>query len=51
MAEDYENRQKVLKSILKVIKTSQDPDQLWNGVHKYKSQDEYDSILDDIEKS
>jgi hypothetical protein len=51
MAEDYEDRQKVLKSILKVIRTSQNPVQLWNGVHKYKSQEEYDSILDDIEKS
>jgi TnpA family transposase len=51
MAEDYEDRQKVLKSILKVIRTSQNPAQLWNGVHTYKSLEEYDSILDDIEKS
>ena len=51
MAEDYEARQKVLKSILQVIQSSLTPDQLWDGVHRYKSIEEYSSILDDIEKS
>ncbi|MCP3967277.1 MAG: Tn3 family transposase [Lentisphaerae bacterium] len=51
MAEDYEKQQKVLKSILKLIKISPGPDQLWDGVHRYKSREEYDSILKDIEKT
>ncbi len=51
MAEGYEAREKVLKSILKVIKISQNPGQLWDGVHQYKSPEEYISLLDDIEKS
>lgn len=51
MAEDYEVRENVLKSILNVIIISQNPDQLWDGVHQYKSPEEYNTILDDIEKS
>lgn len=51
IAEDYEAREKVLKSILQVIKISKNPDQLWDGVHQYKSQKEYTSLLDEIEKS
>ncbi len=51
LAEAYEARDNVLKSLLKVINTSQNPDQLWDGVHRYKSLEEYNSLLDDIEKS
>jgi len=51
ISEDYEEQQKVLKSIIKVIKISLDPDQLWDGVHRYKSREEYDAILKDIENT
>jgi len=51
MAEDYEARQEVLKSILQLIQNSPTPDQLWSGVHRFKSPEEYHSILNDIEKS
>lgn len=51
MAADYEAQQEVLKSIIKLIRISQGPNQLWDGVHRYKSKKEYDSILEDIEKT
>lgn len=51
VVEDYEAREKVLKSLLRLIQSSPTPIQLWDDVHRYKSPEEYNSILDDIEKS
>jgi TnpA family transposase len=49
-AEVYEEHQKILKSLVKVIKHSSSADELWVGVHHLKTPEEYDCILDDIEK-
>jgi hypothetical protein len=48
IAEDYEVRQEVLKSILKLIQSSMTPAQLWDGVHRFKNPEEYIAILNDI---
>lgn len=49
-SEVYEEHQKILKALVKVIKHSRSADDLWVGVHHFKTPEEYDFILDDIKK-
>ncbi len=49
-SEIYEEHKNILKSLLKVIKNCGTANELWVGVHGFKTQDEFDLILNDIEK-
>lgn len=51
MAASYEAHQNVLSTLLAMIKTSRDPEELWLSVHEYKSSQEYDGILSSLART
>ena len=48
LASAYESHQLTLSEILSIINKSQNPEELWYGVHQYKSRQEYESILEGL---
>ncbi len=46
MASSYELHQATLSQILSIIEKSRNPEELWYGIHQYKTRQEYHTILD-----